>query len=88
MKLKELKELIEGCHPEDLNNNIEAVVVTANNNIFSTESIRLDTDSGRIIIAAKSSDHFEVKNHNADKEMEFALKMITKKREESQSSAH
>ena len=36
MKLKELKELIEGCHPEDLNNNLEAVVVTANNNIFST----------------------------------------------------
>ena len=64
MKLKELKELIEGCHPEDLNNNLEAVVVTANNNIFSTESIRLDTDSGRIIIAAKSSDHFEVNNHN------------------------
>ena len=88
MKLKELKELIEGCHPEDLNNNLEAVVVTANNNIFSTESIRLDTDSGRIIIAAKSSDHFEVNNYNADKEMEFALKMITKKREESQSSAH
>ena len=88
MKLKELKELIEGCHPEDLNNNLEAVVVTANNNIFSTESIRLDTDSGRIMIAAKSSDHFEVNNLNADKEMEFALKMITKKREELKSSAH
>jgi hypothetical protein len=88
MKLKELKELIEGCHPEDLNNNLEAVVVTANNNIFSTESIRLDTDSGRIMIAAKSSDHFEVNNLNADKEMEFALKMITKKKEELKSSAH
>ena len=88
MKLKELKELIEGCHPEDLNNNLEAVVVTANNNIFSTESIRLDTDSGRIIIAAKSSDHFEVNNHNADKEMKFALKMISKKRKELNSSAH
>ena len=88
MKLKELKELIEGCHPEDLNNNLEAVVVTANNNVFSTESIRLDTDSGRIMIAAKSSDHFEVNNLNADKEMEFALKMITKKREELKSSAH
>ena len=88
MKLKELKELIEGCHPEDLNNNLEAVVVTSNNNVFSTESIRLDTDSGRIMIAAKNSDNFEVNNHNADKEMEFALKMITKKREESQSSAH
>jgi hypothetical protein len=81
MKLKELKELIEGCHPEDLNNNLEAVVVTSNNNVFSTESIRLDTDSGRIMIAAKNSDNFEVNNHNADKEMEFALKMITKKRE-------
>ena len=88
MKLKELKELIEGCHPEDLNNNLEAVVVTANNNIFSTESIRLDTDSGRIMIAAKSSDNFEVNNHNADKEMEFALKMITKKREGLKPSAY
>jgi len=82
MKLKELKELIDGCHPEDLNNNLEAVVVTANNEIFSTASIRLDTDSGRIIVAAKNSDHFEVNNHNADKEMEFAIKMISKKREE------
>jgi len=88
MKLKELKELIEGCHPEDLNNNLEAVVVTANNNVFSTESIRLDTDSGRIMIAAKSSDNFEVNNHNADKEMEFALKMITKKREGLKPSAY
>ena len=82
MKLKELKELIDGCHPEDLNNNLEAVVITANNEIFSTASIRLDTDSGRIIVAAKNSDHFEVNNHNADKEMEFAIKMISKKREE------
>jgi|TARA_B110000914_G_scaffold39730_1_gene33150 hypothetical protein len=88
MKLKELKELIEGCHPEDLNNNLEAVVVTSNNNVFSTESIRLDTDSGRIMIAAKNSDNFEVNNHNADKEMEFALKMITKKREGLKPSAH
>jgi len=88
MKLKELKELIEGCHPEDLNNNLEAIVVTSNNNVFSTESIRLDTDSGRIMIAAKSSDNFEVNNHNADKEMEFALKMITKKREGLKPSAY
>jgi len=80
MKLKELKELIEGCHPEDLNNNIEAVVITANNEIFSSGSIRLDTDSGRIMIAAKNSDHFEVNNHNATKEMEFALKMISNKK--------
>ena len=87
MKLKELKELIEGCHPEDLNNDIEAVVITANNEIFSTESIRLDTDSGRIMIAAKNSDHFEVNNHNA-KEMEFALKMISNKKVELEPAQH
>ena len=28
MKLKELKKLIEGCHPEDLNNEIEAIVIS------------------------------------------------------------
>ena len=28
MKLKELKKLIEGCHPEDLNNDVEAVVIS------------------------------------------------------------
>ena len=75
-----VKELIESCHPEDLNNNIEAVVITANNKIFSTGSIRLDTDSERIMIAAKNSDNFEVNNHNAIKEMEFALKMIGNKK--------
>jgi hypothetical protein len=40
------------------------------------------------MIAAKNSDNFEVNNHNADKEMEFALKMITKKREGLKPSAH
>ena len=28
MKLKELKKLIEGCHPEDLNNDVEDVVTS------------------------------------------------------------
>ena len=33
MKLKELKKLIEGCHPEDLNNEIEAIVISKKNKI-------------------------------------------------------
>ena len=55
MKLKELKNLIEGCHAEDLNNELEAIVISKKNKIFKTDSIRLDTDSGRIIIATQDS---------------------------------
>ena len=43
MKLKELKNLIEGCHPEDLNNDVEAVVISKKNKVFKSDSIRLDT---------------------------------------------
>ena len=58
MKLKELKKLIEGCHAEDLNNELEAIVISKKNKIFKTDSIRLDTDSGRIIIATQDSEQF------------------------------
>ena len=50
MKLKELKKLIEGCHPEDLNNDVEAVVISKKDKVFKTDSIRLDTDSGLSLI--------------------------------------
>ena len=77
MKLKELKNLIEGCHAEDLNNELEAIVIYKKNKIFKTDSIRLDTDSGRIIIATQDSEQFKLNKLNADKEMEFANKMLS-----------
>jgi hypothetical protein len=77
MKLKELKKLIEGCHPEDLNNEIEAIVISKKNKIFKSDSVRLDTDSGRIIIATQDSEQFKLNKYNADKEMEFARKMLS-----------
>ena len=77
MKLKELKKLIEGCHPEDLNNEIEAIVISKKNKIFKSDSVRLDTDSGRIIIATQDSEQFKLNKDNADKEMEFARKMLS-----------
>ena len=77
MKLKELKKLIEGCHPEDLNNEIEAIVICKKNKIFKSDSVRLDTDSGRIIIATQDSEQFKLNKDNADKEMEFARKMLS-----------
>ena len=77
MKLKELKKLIEGCHAEDINNELEAIVISKKNKIFKTDSIRLDTDSGRIIIATQDSEQFKLNKLNADKEMEFANKMLS-----------
>ena len=77
MKLKELKQLIEGCHVEDLNNELEANVISKENKIFKTDSIRVDTDSGRIIIATQDSEQFKLNKLNADKEMEFAKKMLS-----------
>ena len=77
MKLKELKQLIEGCLVEDLNNELEAIVISKENKIFKTDSIRVDTDSGRIIIATQDSEQFKLKKLNADKEMEFAKKMLS-----------
>ena len=77
MKLKELKKLIEGCHAEDLNNELEAIVISKKNKIFKTDSIRLDTDSGRIIIATQDSEQFKLNKLNAVKEMEFANKMLS-----------
>ena len=77
MKLKELKQLIEGCHVEDLSNELEAIVISKKNKIFKTDSIRVDTDSGRIIIATQDSEQFKLNKLNADKEMEFAKKMLS-----------
>ena len=77
MKLKELKQLIEGCHVEDLNNELEDIVISKENKIFKTDSIRVDTDSGRIIIATQDSEQFKLNKLNADKEMEFAKKMLS-----------
>ena len=77
MKLKELKKLIEGCHPEDLNNDVEAVVISKKNKGFKTDRIRLDTDSGRIIIATQDSEQYKLNKINADKEMGFAKKMLS-----------
>tara|TARA_X000000368_G_scaffold413423_1_gene401441 strand:- start:1230 stop:1499 length:270 start_codon:yes stop_codon:yes gene_type:complete len=84
MKLKDLKQLIEGCHAEDLNNDLEAIVVSKRNKIFKTDSIRVDTDSGRIIIATQDSEQFKLNKLNADKEMEFANKMLSIKSEETE----
>ena len=84
MKLKELKQLIEGGLVEDLNKELEAIVISKKNKIFKTDSIRVDTHSGRIIIATQDSEQFKLNKLNADKEMEFAKKMLSIKSAETE----
>jgi len=88
MKIKDLKKLIDGCHVEDLNNELEAIVISKNNKIFVSSSIRLDTDSGRLIIATQNSEQFKLNKLNAKKEMEFAKKMVSKRTQEKTLDIH
>ena len=88
MKIKDLKKLIDGCHVEDLNNELEAIVISKNNKIFVSNSIRLDTDSGRLIIATQDSEQFKLNKLNAKKEMEFAKKMVSKRTQEKTLDIH
>ena len=88
MKIKELKKLIDGCHVEDLNNELEAIVISKKNKIFVSDSIRLDTDSGRLIIATQDSEQFKLNKLNAKKEMDFAKKIISKRTEEKALDIH
>ena len=88
MKIKELKRLIDGCHVEDLNNELEAIVISKKNKIFVSDSIRLDTDSGRLIIATQDSEQFKLNKLNAKKEMDFAKKMVSKRTKEKALDIH
>ena len=88
MKIKDLKKLIDGCHVEDLNNELEAIVISKKNKIFVSSSIRLDTDSGRLIIATQESEQFKLNKLNAKKEMEFAKKMVSKRIQEKTLDIH
>ena len=88
MKIKDIKKLIDGCHVEDLNNELEAIVISKKNKIFVSSSIRLDTDSGRLIIATQDSEQFKLNKLNAKKEMEFAKKMVSKRTQEKTLDIH
>ena len=88
MKIKDLKKLIDGCHVEDLNKELEAIVISKKNKIFVSSSIRLDTDSGRLIIATQDSEQFKLNKLNAKKEMEFAKKMVSKRTQEKTLDIH
>lgn len=72
MRKEELIQLINHLHKEDTNGTIEAIVHDVNGGIFTTDSIRVDMDGGRIIICQKNSPCYESNKTNWTKELEFA----------------
>ena len=73
MKKEELVYLINHLHSEDKSGIIEAVVHDVNGGQFKTDSIRLDMDSGRLIICQLNSPCYETNKKNWEQELEFIL---------------
>ena len=71
MKKEELIELIENLHSEDKSGSIEAIVHDVNGGTFVSDSIRLDMDSGRLIVCQMNSPCYDSNKKNWEQELNF-----------------
>ena len=71
MTKQELVKLFEKLHKEDKEGKIEAIVYDVNGGMFTTDSIRLDMDGGRLIICQINSPCYESNKKNWKQELEF-----------------
>ena len=59
---------------EDKHGKIEAIVYDVNGGMFTTDSIRLDMDGGRLIVSQINSPSYDSNKKNWQQELEFARK--------------
>jgi len=71
MTKQELIELIEKLPTEDTKGEIEGIFYDRFGSRTSTDSIRLDMDGGRIILAQRGSGYHEINKENWKQELEF-----------------
>ena len=71
MRKEELIELIENLHSEDKSGSIEAIVHDVNGGTFISDSIRLDMDSGSLIVCQLNSPCYESNKKNWQQELNF-----------------
>jgi len=71
MRKEELVYLFNKLNNEDSVGQITAIVYDANDGQFITDSIRLDMDGGRLIIAQKGCNNYERNKKNWKQELEF-----------------
>jgi len=69
---EELIELIESLHPEDTKGELTGIFIGRHGEVITTDSIRIDMDGGRVILAQKGSGEAETNKNNWLKELEFA----------------
>ena len=71
MKKEELIELINGLHSEDTKGEMTGVFIGRHGEVVTTDSIRIDMDGGRVILAQKGSGEAKTNKNNWEKELEF-----------------
>jgi len=69
---QEIIELIESLHPEDTKGELTGIFIGRHGEVITTESIRIDMDGGRVILAQKGSGEAQTNKNNWQKELEFA----------------
>ena len=74
MTKQELIELIESLHPEDTKGELTGIFIGRHGEVITTDSIRIDMDGGRVILAQKGSGEAQTNKNNWQKELEFARK--------------
>ena len=72
MTKQELIELIESLHPEDTKGELTGIFIGRHGEVVTTDSIRIDMDGGRVILAQKGSGEAKTNKNNWQKELEFA----------------
>jgi len=74
MTKEELIELINNLHSEDTKGELTGVFIGRHGEVVTTDSIRIDMDGGRVILAQKGSGEAETNKRNWQKELEFIRK--------------
>jgi len=71
MTKEELIELITNLHPEDTKGELNGIFIGRHGEVVTTDSIRIDMDGGRVILAQKGSGEAEQNKKNWQQELEF-----------------
>jgi|TARA_B100000900_G_C20576136_1_gene715392 hypothetical protein len=74
MKKEELIELIKYLHSEDKTGNIVGVFHDRYGGVITTDSVRIDMDGGRILLAQEGTDYYDENKKNWETELKFIKK--------------
>ena len=78
MTKEELLELMTNLHPEDTKGEMIGIFIGRHGEVVTTDSIRIDMDGGRVILAQKGSGEAETNKRNWQKELEFVRNKVKK----------